>query len=173
MPYGQFELRFDGHVRENTMQGTLSVAENGRLEERAWEAQRDKEADFTGTWEWPCTSGSRSVRLCIKQRDGSFVATYLDGDQTIPVTDFYDFAGGFYFTLLIGRQDDGASIKITEDTGWLTGEGLLENGELKGTIEFYPYETSHIPGVPGERKASERKASRTVIRKWAPRLIKS
>lgn len=163
--YGQFLLLFDGHVHKNTMQGTLAVTEHGRLQERAWEAQRDKEADFTGTWEWPCASGSRSVRLRIERRDGQLVATYLDRDQEVRVTDFYDFGGGFYFTLLIGRKGHG--IRITEDTGWLIGEGLLENGELKGTIEFYPWKTSHIPGVPGEKKARE-----PVIENWAPRLIK-
>jgi len=169
MAYGQFQVRFDGHVQGNTMRGTLAVIDHGQVQEHAWEAQRER-VDFTGTWEWPCASGSRSVRLRIEQRDGQFVATYLDGDKLVSVTDFYDFGGGFYFTLLIGRER--ASIRITEDTGWLIGEGLLENGELKGTIEFYPCETSDIPGVSGERKASERKASRAVIRKWAPRLIK-
>jgi len=161
-------------VQGSTMRGTLAVAEYGKVQERTWKVQervwRRETVDFTGMWQWPCASGSRSVRLRIEQRDGQFVATYLDRDQEVRVTDFYDFAGGFYFTLLIGRK--GRSIRIMEDTGWLIGEGLLENGELKGTIEFYPYETSHIPGVSGERKASERKASRTVIRNWVARLIK-
>ena len=76
------------------------------------------------------------------------------------MTDFYDFGGGFYFTLLIGRK--GSSIRITEDTGWLIGEGILDNGEIKGTITFYP-----CGDIPGERKASE-----PVIKDWVPRLIK-
>lgn len=164
MPYGQFELRFDGHVQENTMKGTLAVRDRGQLQESSWEAQREK-VDYTGTWEWPCATGTRSVRLRIEQSDGHLIATYLDGDQALPVTDFYDFGGGFYFTLLIGRK--GNSIKITKDTGWLIGEGLLENGELKGTIEFYPFADPSPLGVPGERKASQ-----AVIRNWTPRLIK-
>ena len=160
--YGRFEIRFDGHVQENTMRGTLAVKEHGRLQEHPWEVQR-KKVDYTGTWEWPCATRTRSVRLRIEQRDGHLIPTYLDGDQALPVTDFYDFGGGFYFTLLIGRE--GNSIRITEDTGWLIGEGLLKNGELKGTIEFYPY--GDMPDVPGERKTS-----RAVIRNWTPRLIK-
>ncbi len=152
--HSQFQLRFDGHIRENTMQGTLSVAEHGRLQERAWKAQRDK-ADFTGTWEWPCASGPRSVRLRIEQRDGHFIATYLDRDQKVRVIDFYDCGGGFYFTLLIGRK--GNSVTITEDTGWLIGEAVADNGTLKGTIEFWPYD-------PHEGKPAERKV-------WTPRLI--
>ena len=162
MAYGRFELRFDGHVHENTMQGTMVVVDEGRLQECAWEAQRGK-ADFTGTWEWPCASGPRSVKLRIERRDGQLIATYLDQDRTLPVTDFYDYGGGFYFTLLIGRKEDG--LRITEDTGWLIGEAVLDDGALKGRTEFYPY--AEMSSVPGERKAPQ-----TVIPDWAPRLVK-
>jgi len=162
MAYGRFELRFDGHVLENTMQGTLAVENEGRLQERAWEAQRDK-ADFAGTWEWPCASGPRSVKLRIEQRDGRLIATYLDQDRILPVTDFYDYGGGFYFTLLIGRKEGG--LRITEDTGWLIGEAVLDDGVLKGHIEFYRY--AEMSSVPGERKAPQ-----TVIPDWVPRLVK-
>jgi len=159
MEYGQFVIRFDGHIQGNTMRGTLAVTEHGKIREHKWEAQRD-EADFTGTWEWTCAPGQRSVRLRIEQRDGHLVATYLDRERVLPVTDFYDFGGGFYFTVLIGREGHG--IKISEDTGWLVGEGILEQGAIKGTVEFYPY-----GGAPFERRASP-----VVIRNWAPRLIK-
>jgi len=162
MGYGQFQMRFDGHVDGNMMQGTSAVTDHGQLQERAWEAQRDK-ADFTGTWEWPGASGARAVRLRIEQRDGHWMATYLDRDQTVPVIDFYDWGGGFYFTLLIGRE--GGGLKITEETGWLIGEGVLDHGALKGTIEFHPY--GDMPGV-----SDGRKASRAVIQDWTPRLIK-
>ncbi len=160
--YGRFQLRFDGHVRGNTMQGTLSVAENGRLEERAWEAQRAKEGDFTGTWEWRCATGPRSVGLRIERRDGRLTATYLDRDQEVRVTDLYDFGGGLYFTLLIGRE--GNSVKITEDTGWLIGEGVLDQGALEGTIEFYPW-----GDMPDGLKGG--KTPEPAIRNWAPRLV--
>ncbi|TFG50339.1 MAG: class I SAM-dependent methyltransferase [Candidatus Brocadiia bacterium] len=154
---GSLQLRFDGHVRDNTIQGTLSVADHGQRQPResAWQAQRDK-ADFTGTWEWPCASGPRPVRLRIEQRDGHFMATYLDGDQTIPVTDFYDCGGGFYFTLLIGREKYG--FKNTDDTGWLLGEGIIDDGELKGKVEFYPYR-------------DRSKKDQPAIQEWTPRRI--
>jgi hypothetical protein len=161
--YGRFQLRFDGHVRGNTMQGTLSLAENGRLEERAWEAQRAKEGDFTGTWEWPCATGPGSVGLRIERRDGRLTATYVDRGEEVRVTDIYDFGGGLYFTLLINRE--GNTVKITEDTGWLIGEGVLDQGALKGTIEFYPW--GDMPEVLNPEKRPE-----PVIRNWAPRLIK-
>jgi hypothetical protein len=154
------QIRFDGHVKQDAMQGSLA---NGQLQERAWGAKRDK-ADLTGTWEWPCLSGSRSVRLRIERRDNHLIATYLDRDDSVPVADFYDCGGGFYFTLLIGRTRENG-LRITEDTGWLIGEGVLDHGKLKGTIEFYPWST--MPGVPGGKKASPR-----VIQSWAPRLIK-
>ncbi len=162
--YGRFQVRFDGHVKGDTMKGTLAATEDGRLQECEWKAQRGK-ADFTGTWEWPCASGPRSVKLRIERRNGRLIATYLDGDQELPVTDFYDYGGGFYFTLLIGRQDDGVSIKITEDTGWLIGEAVLDDGTLKGKIEFYPW--SDMSGRPAEGKPSQ-----AVIQDWTPRLVK-
>ncbi|MBA7695884.1 hypothetical protein ES703_104524 [subsurface metagenome] len=125
------------------MKGTLAVRDHGKVQEHAWQAQRDK-ADYTGTWEWPCASGSRSVRLRIERKNGHLTATYLDRDQALAITDFYDFGGGFYFTLLIGRER--ASIRITEDTGWLIGEGIIDQGQLKGTIYFHPYgERSSVP----------------------------
>ncbi len=160
--YGRYQVTFDGHVRENTIQGTLVVMDEGRLQECAWEAQRGK-ADFTGTWEWPCASGPRSVKLRIERRDGQLIATYLDQDRTLPVTDFYDYGGGFYFTLLIGRKEDG--LRITEDTGWLIGEAVLDDGALEGKIEFHPY--ADMSGALGGAEAP-----RAVIQNWTPRLVK-
>ncbi|MFC1736378.1 class I SAM-dependent methyltransferase [Candidatus Hydrogenedentota bacterium] len=161
MGYGQYHLMFDGHIHKNRMRGTLVVRDQGRLEEYAWEVKRDK-ADITGTWEWPCATGSRSVQLRIERREGHFIATYLDRDKAVPITDFYDWGGGFYFTLMIGRE--GNSLVHTEDTGWLIGEGVLDQGALKGMIEFYPYGYVDM--------SDEGKVSPTVIRNWTPRLIK-
>jgi SAM-dependent methyltransferase len=165
VPYGRNELRFDGQVRENIMRGTLVVTEEGRHQEYEWKAQRGK-VDYAGTWEWPCATGQRSVKLRIERRDDHLVATYIDGEQTIPVTDFYDYGGGFYFTLLIGRQDE-HSIKITEDTGWLIGEAVFDQGSLAGRMEFYPYGDAPVPHGTGERKSPQ-----NVIGDWRPRLVK-
>lgn len=161
--FGQFDLRFDGNVQGDTMTGTLAVYEAGQLSEtKAWQARRDK-TDYTGTWEWSCPSGPRSVRLRIDKRDGRLVATYIDGDQQTPVTDIYDFGGGFYFTILIGRNNDG-SIVVTDDTGWLIGEAILENGTLNGNIEFHPWRQK--PANPDDTPA------RFIPQKWEPSLIK-
>jgi hypothetical protein len=158
----EFELLFDGHVNDDTIYGKLVMSEHGRRKEYAWTAEREK-ADYTGTWEWPCATGSHSVRLRVTQRNGRFYATYLDQDRTLPVTDFYDFGGGFYFTLLIG-QEKRHGLGIFEDTGWLIGASIIDNGTLKGTTEFYP--TQNDPQILGQKKAS-----RGVIKDWAPCLI--
>jgi hypothetical protein len=69
---------------------------------------------------------------------------------------------------MINRQKTngtGYTTKITKDTGWLIGEGMLQEGQLKGTIEFYPYETS------GESSDLEKQGQQK-IDPWEPKLIK-
>ncbi len=146
-----FNLRFEGRIRGNTMEGTISVVEEGQHREGVWKAQREK-MDYTGTWEWSSATASRSVRIRIEEREGQLTATYLDGDKEIPVTDFYDFGGGFYFTVMLDMEGG----IIRDDAGWLIGEAVADNGALKGTIEFYP--PYNRPDKPG--------------RDWSPRLIK-
>jgi hypothetical protein len=140
----------------------MVVKEKDRRQEHEWKAQRGK-VDFTGTWEWPCASGPRPVKLSIERADGKLIATYQDQDRTLPVTDLYDFGGGFYFTLLIGRDAHG--IKVTDDTGWLTGQAIFDQGSLTGRIEFYPYGTA-----PDD--LDNKKTPQSVNRDWRPRLIK-
>jgi predicted O-methyltransferase YrrM len=138
---GQPEMRFDGHVQGNEMKGTMAVFDNSQIREEPWQARRDP-ADLIGTWEWPCPYGPRTVRLSIARRDNRLTATYQDVTET-PITDFYDWGGGFYFTLLVGRYADG-SLPITEETGWLIGAGVVDGDSLKGTIAFYPSEESPL-----------------------------
>jgi SAM-dependent methyltransferase len=162
IPYGWNELRFDGQVSENTMRGIMVVKEENQHQEQDWRAQRGK-VDFTGTWEWPCASGPRQVRLKIERRNDKLTATYLDQDRILPVTDFYDFGGGFSFTLLIGRTEQG--IRITNDTGWLIGQAVFDQGSLTGMMEFYPYGAAP-DGL------DNKKTPQIVIGDWRPRLIK-
>ena len=164
-PYGRFQIRFDGHVRENVLKGTLEITDPNRSYEVAWEGQRDK-VSLAGQWEWTCATGDRPVRLRVERRAGRLVATYSDGNKQVPVPDFYDFGGGFYFTLLIGRE--GSSLTVTEDTGWLIGEGVVDQGELRGMIDFYPYPRWDVPsGSDGKRTARPE-----VHQDWTPRPIK-
>jgi hypothetical protein len=163
MRYGYFELRFDGHIRQNTIRGTLAISQAGQQHELQWQAERDK-ADFRGVWQWPSSTGDRSVELKIERGDNGLVATYRDREKVVPVTDFYDCGGGFYFTLLIGREANG-SLRITNDTGWLIGEAILDGGSLQGKIEFYPYEHASVV-------ATNRNSPHEMIRNWKPLLIR-
>jgi hypothetical protein len=111
------------------------------------------------------------VKLKVERGASGIEATYVDQDQTIPVRDIYDCGGGFYFTLLIGR--DGNSLRITDDTGWLIGEGILDGGLLKGKIEFYPYKREwNLIGDANETNSPVgASVTQDVIRDWAPQLI--
>jgi hypothetical protein len=97
----------------------------------------------------------------IEKRGGHFTAMYLDGDRTIPVTDFYDYGGGFYFTLLIGLEGGRYKPK-PDEAGWLLGEGIIDEGTLKGTIEFHSYKDNELGG---------RKEPQPAIQNWTPRLV--
>lgn len=142
-PYGDFWIIFDGHVRGDVLKGKLAVRERDELREFPWEAQR-AQGDFSGTWEWPCASGPRSVQLRIERCDGHWTATYLDRGQEFPVGDFYDFGGGFYFTHLIGREGK-SSLRHDKDSGWLIGEAVAGTDGIKGTIEFHPAQSRTEP----------------------------
>jgi len=144
-------LMFDGHVHGDIMNGRLAIFEHNQIREYQWEGHRAK-ADFSGTLEWAGPVGERPVRLKIEQRDRKWVGTYADPgwpsdfsyEMETSVTDFYDFGGGFYFTYLIGRSNHrrGGGYSLSGDpynTGWLIGEAIIDGGEIKGTVSFYPY----------------------------------
>jgi SAM-dependent methyltransferase len=148
-------LIFNGHVHGDIMSGRLAIFENNQIGEYQWEGRRAK-TDFTGTWEWPGPAGERPVQLQIEQSNQQWVVTYRDQglekdepyDWEKQVDDFYDFGGGFYFSSLIGqsyhgrsnyRRGGGYTISRNDSTGWLIGEGVLDQGSIKGTISFYPY----------------------------------
>jgi len=167
--YFDFRIMFDGHVSEYTLKGTLAVFEGKQLRESSWEAQRDK-ADFTGAWEWPCPSGPRRVQLQIERRDGRSAATYVDGQRKMPVTDFYDFGGGFYFTILIGRDGNHRSSGINwdENSGWLIGQGLASDGGIRGKIAFYAYrEAGRVGDTPKDLYGRAMPAWRD----WSPNKV--
>ena len=105
------------------------------------------------------------MQLKVERRDGRLAATYVDRGQKLPIRDFYDFGGGFYFTLLIGREGGNYreySLKVDDDCGWLIGEGVVGDSGLTGTILFYPY-----PGRP--RKVAVQEGPR----EWRPKRVTS
>jgi len=177
---GGFEGWFDGQVTNDSMSGGLRVSQPSKeTRELQWTGSRDK-ADFTGTWEWAGPSNS-PVQLQIERRDGRLAATYVDKNrapqagkvnQPIPVTDAYDFGGGFYFTLLLGSEGLQGGRRLGPEDGWLIGEAVAENNSLRGTIAFYHYR----PRVDNEgrilfpqQQAGERTAPEQARHDWQPK----
>lgn len=130
-----FQFMFDGHVNGSTLEGKISMIEKDQVCEYDYKAVRNK-ADFKGTWQWHCAAGSRQVQMRIETRDNQLSVVYMDQQQSLPVTDFYDFGGGFYFTLLIGANE--RVLPINDETGWLIGQAVVVNDSLMGNILFYP-----------------------------------
>jgi hypothetical protein len=150
-PKSEFRLMFEGRASGDTIKGKLAILEHEKVRECQWEGRRAK-ADFSGTLEWAGPVGERPVRLRIEQRDGKWVGTYADPgwpsefsyELETSITDFYDYGGGFYFTYLIGRSHHprGGGYTLSGDpnnTGWLIGEAIVDGGDIKGTVSFYPY----------------------------------
>lgn len=145
-PYGKFLTWTEGKVKGDTLQGSVWVMENGETTKIPWTSQR-KKGDYSGTWEWNGPTNN-PVRLNIERRNGTLQATYIDGGQRVPVGDFYDHGGGFYFTLLLGS--DGAGRRTGPGTGWLVGKAVASptGDQLEGTIGFYPNPSDGFFGGP-------------------------
>jgi hypothetical protein len=123
------------------------------------------------------------VQLKIERRAGQLTATYTDkhralpmyedASKPIPITDLYDFGGGFYFTLLLGREGSGGRRMGPQD-GWLLGEAATHDNTLSGTISFYPYQhrmigTRPLMGQPTQSDANP--ALQNGPRDWQPKRI--
>jgi hypothetical protein len=154
---GRLDFRFKGQIENNSMRGGLQMSADGKVLKQDWVARRE-ESDYCGTWQWPRATGESVVKLRITRSDGQYRATYLSGDKEIPVHHFYDWGGGFYFAVLIGRTENG--FREEDDTGWLIGDAVLGQNRLKGRIEFYPYRAL---GAENRRKP--------IFRDWEPHLI--
>lgn len=163
---------FEGRVRGDNLTGDLWYAGKEARESVSWTGSR-KHFEYTGTWEWPGLSNA-PVQLKIERADGRYVATYseLQGAagapaRTAAVNDFYDFGGGFYFTLLLGL--DGSMTqgqrRMGPGDGWVVGEAIVVDGELLGSIAYYPYS-----GTPGIRPAVDAGAPRT-WKDWRPKRV--
>ena len=143
-PVFHFRLVFDGRVQGNALEGQLAVLQAPEARQQQWTARRE-EAQLAGCWEWPAADGSGTVSLQIQPDGQRWTATYFDSTQELPVTDCYAFGGGFYFTLLFGREDHeggGYSLKMDPGCGWILGEGVVIGDRLKGSLSLYPYKPS-------------------------------
>ena len=139
------------------MQGVLQVSDDGKTKQQDWVAHRE-ESDYCGTWQWPGANGATPVKLRITRRDDQYSATYVGDDRETPVPHFYDWGGGFYFAVLVGRTEEGFIIE--DDTGWLIGEAVFQQDQLKGRVEFYPYQ---VLGAENRRSP--------IVRDWEPHLV--
>jgi SAM-dependent methyltransferase len=143
--YGQWLTWFDGAASNGQLRGMIWTSTPVGTRQSEWTAQRAT-ADLTGNWQWS-TPDKLPVQLQITRANGRLAATYVNTNQSTPpvwdkrhplaVQDFYDFGGGFYFTLLLGEE--GGSRRTGPEDGWLLGEAIVSNGKLSGSIAFYPY----------------------------------
>lgn len=129
-PWYGSQMWFEGHAKGDTLDGSLWLPQGNETRQCHWVGNREP-ADLTGTWEWSGPSNS-PVQLKIERRDGRLAATYVDrsratlydraGGRPIPVHDFYDCGGGFYFTLLLGLEGNSlmhGSRRAGPEDGWL------------------------------------------------------
>lgn len=174
-----FQERSDCQVNNDSMSGDLEVWQSFKdTREFQWVGRRDK-ADFAGTWEWSGPFDS-PVQLQIERRDGRLAATYVDKHRTpqaggvnnpIPVTDLYDFGGGFYFTLLLGREGLQGGRRVGPEDGWLIGEAVAEDNALRGTIAFYPYRNNGWQPFAQPPQAAKKSAPQPGRHDWQPKRI--
>ena len=100
---------------------------------------------------------------------------YEDATKSIPITDLYDFGGGFYFTLLLGNEGSSMS-SVTRRTGpgngWLIGEAAAHDNTLSGIISFYPYQHRNLNFRIGQAQQSDANpALQNGPRDWQPKRI--
>ena len=115
------------------------------------------------------------LRLIATYQDKSR-ATRADpnSSQPMPVADLYDFGGGFYFTLLLGRE--GTSRRMGPDEGWLIGEARLLGNALTGSIAFYPYSqhtfwSAGLASPPQPGQPDNQAMSQPGWREWLPNRV--
>jgi SAM-dependent methyltransferase len=142
------QLWFEGQADHDTLTGTLWISEKQSTRQVEWVGRREK-SDFAGIWEWAGPSDS-PAQFKIQRRDQGLFALYTDQGPAIEIKDLYDFGGGFYFTLLLGKLPDG-SRRVGDHDGWLVGEAVAQPGGILGTIAFYPYRHRFEFGLPAEK----------------------
>lgn len=106
-------MRFSGQVAGDTITGTVDIQGGQFAGKRDWVAKRDK-VNLVGTWQW------KGGAIRIERRNNGLVASYIDGGRAIPISDFYAWGAGVYFTLDRARGE--------------VYEGVVEGDRIVGTI---------------------------------------
>ncbi|MFA0765302.1 MAG: hypothetical protein BDTLLHRC_000255 [Candidatus Fervidibacter sp.] len=105
-------MRFSGRVNGDTIRGSVDIQGGPFAGKRDWVAKRDP-ANLSGTWRW------QGGALRIERRNGQWTATFLQGNRSHPVGDFYVWGAGIYFNLSDGTE--------------VTAEGVVDGDRLTGT----------------------------------------
>lgn len=106
-------MRFSGRVRGDTITGTVDIQGGRFAGKRDWVAKRNK-VNLVGTWRW------KGGAIRIERRNNGLVASYIDGGRTTPISDFYAWGAGIYFTLDRAREE--------------VYEGVIEGDRIVGTV---------------------------------------
>lgn len=106
-------MRFSGQVSGDTINGTVDIQGGQFAGKRPWVAKRDK-VNLVGTWQW------RGGTIQIEQVKGEFYANFIDGNRSTPISDFYVWGSGIYFTLDRVREE--------------VYEGVVEGDRIVGTV---------------------------------------
>ncbi len=160
--YDTFNLYFDGTAHDDRMEGSIRITEKGETTERPWTATREVTL-FTGTWQWHHDTGDDLPLTLRVEKDGQrTIATLASRGKTYPVTDFYDFRGGFYFTHYF---EDGSDA-IGGDSGWLIGAAGMFGTKLKGRINFFSPHLSWIVGSKDTTESTLKEDTKTEQNTW-------
>ncbi|MGQ9463853.1 MAG: methyltransferase domain-containing protein [Candidatus Fervidibacter sp.] len=106
-------MSFSGQVSGDTINGTVDIQGGQFAGKRPWVAKRDK-VSLVGTWQW------RGGTIQIEQIKGGFYANFIDGNRSTPISDFYVWGSGIYFTLDKAREE--------------VYEGVVEGDRIVGTV---------------------------------------
>jgi SAM-dependent methyltransferase len=139
-----FTLELRGRVEGNALDGSLSLREqHGEPAVHRWQGRRPDQT-LAGSWALPQGLPARAARLRIEGVHGQRRATYSASNAEL-VDDFYDWGGGFYFTLAVGPDRPNRA----SASGSLIGEAILEAGSLRGTLELYALDGHPRPAPRG------------------------
>ncbi len=131
----QVSISFKGRVDGDSISGALRHSSGDAWHTTTWAAKRKVE-DYAGAWNWASPILQKPVQLKITKKDGKYSAVYSTETGETPITDFYDFGGGFYFTLKRAGTlvDNGTRVELS---GWIIGHATMNQGSLSGQVSLY------------------------------------
>jgi SAM-dependent methyltransferase len=147
--FGQYGWVHQGIVDGDEMCGYAGLGSKETYRERPWHGIRLEPEEICGTWEWKRKSDGAPILLRIDCTGSQPVATYIEDDLEYPISDFYQWGSGFYWTLqLWGRHGEGGlpiprsatSFPMLEgrsNQGYLIGCMIVDGDHLRGSLNFH------------------------------------